>query len=1004
MKIRLLANRLLCLVFVIVSIPFTLLAQQKTITGKVTNDTTGAPLAGVSVSAKGGRNATQTKADGTFSISVPTSVTTLTFTSVGYASRDVSITGTTVDVSLSESKGDNLNEVVVVGYGTVRKRDLTGSVASVQAKDFNKGVITNPDQLLQGKVAGLQVINSSGQPGAVTIVKIRGNNSIRSSNTPLYVIDGVPLDGRTARPGLLNNAGLGNTPDVNPLLFINPADIASIDVLKDASSAAIYGSRGANGVVLVTTKKGASGAGKVDVGAYAGIGNVLRRIKMLDASEYRSALKTYGLGADSGASVDPFGEITRTSISQNYTVAYSGGSENSRYRASLLAYDQKGLIIKSGLKKYVGNFNGQYKFLNNRLSFDYNITAGNVGEQVAPISTNAGSNGNLISQALTWNPTLRLRRANGLNTPSSGQINPLTYSDTYNDYVNITTLLGSFSLAYKILPELEYRVLYGANYSTGGRKQEFQGWISGTSSDIDGNGIANIGNTTLFSQTVTHTLNYTKKVSSNFSLNALAGYEYWKTTYQGNQTSVYGFDLNKDQASLLPDYHYYDNIQAGNQGNLRTASFKDPSVELQSFFARAVLNFKDRYLLTATMRSDGSSKFGKNNRYAYFPSAAIAWNVKEESFMQNQKLFNTLKLRVGYGATGNQEFNPVDAALPVAVYTANNAYTPVHFANPDLKWETVSSINGGVDFGIKNNRIYGSIDYFYKKTSDPILDFTLSQPTAGSGTIYKNLDGTQDTKKTWVTNNGVEIFLGANIIAQRKFNWNLTANATFLKNLIHSPELANLPFFKFTGELSGQGASGAYSQVIAHNQPIDVFYLPTFLGFDKDGIGTYSATPGYVGDPNPKVLIGFTNEFSYGKFNLTFAGHGNFGNKIYNNTAMTVTNISNIRGGRNISSFLIGNGENLSNFITPSSRYLESGNFVKLDNLTFSYRVGNTGKYIKGLNIYTTVNNLIVITNYRGFDPEINVDKTLNGIPSLGLDYIGYPSMRSFILGLNFSL
>jgi TonB-dependent starch-binding outer membrane protein SusC len=985
-------------------------AQERTVTGKVTDSKDGSPVVGASVQPKGTRTGTSTKNDGTFSVSVGPAVKALVITSVGYETQEVSVVGvSSVNVSFVLSAGTDLNAVVVVGYGTSRKKDLTGSVVSVQAKDFNKGPATNPDQLLIGKVAGLQIINSSGQPGAATIVKIRGNNSIRSGNTPLYVIDGIPLDGRSARPGY-NAAGLGQTPDANPLIYINPADIASIDILKDASASAIYGSRGANGVILITTRKGQVGPAKIDVGASVGFGGVMRKIKVLDAAGYRAALTKYGAASDSGASVDPFKEIIRNGApTQNYSVAFGGGNENGKYRASFLYADQEGIVRKSGLKKYVGNFNGQYKFLDNKLSFDFNVTAASVNERIAPVSNDAGSAGNIISLALIWNPTLILKRANGLYNQEnrSGQVNPLALSDAYNDITNITTILANASVAYKITPDLEYKMLFGINYSTGNRKAEIQGWLKSLGNPAGG--AAAVLNNQLFSSLITHTLSYNKKISQKLNLSALAGYEYWKTVFQGTGTFGSNFNLNQSQSNLTPNYHYYDNIQGSSQGNLGTFGFKDPTVEIQSYFARAIFNYSDKYLLTATFRADGSSKFGKNNKYAYFPSVAAAWNITNEEFMKSATIFNTLKLRIGYGQTGNQEFNPVDASLQTATYSGYSNLTVNHFGNPDLRWETVSSIDAGIDFTILKNRVWGFVDYFSKKTTNPIVGFPLSQPTAG-GSVFKNMDGETHptvgyTPKAWITNKGVEISIGAAIVEKKDLTWNASVNATFVKNKFISPELASLPFFQNSGGLHGQGSSGAYSEVIQNGQPIDVFYLPKFLGFDKtSGIAQYSSGPVYSGDPNPSCFMGFSTDVTFKKWSATVNVHGNFGNKIFNNTAMSVLNISNIVGGRNIASGLVGNGENTANAITPSDRFLEKGDYVKLGNLTINYNLGNLGKHVRNANIYVSGSNLFVITKYKGFDPEVNIDKSLNGIPSLGVDYIGYPSVRTFIFGVNFSL
>ena len=970
-------------------------AQSKTVTGTVT-DEKNAPVSGASVLAKGTTIGTSTDASGKFSINVPATTTILTITYVGYTDQEVSVAGSSaiVTVNMVPSSGGSLNEVVVIGYGTVRKKDLTGSVATVGAKEFNKGQINSPEQLLQGKAAGLQITNSSGQPGGVTIVKIRGNNSIRSGNTPLYVVDGVQLDGRSARPGL-NASGLGQTPDGDALTFINPNDIASIDVLKDASSAAIYGSRGANGVILITTKKGSVGPTRVDASASVGFSDVMRKVKVLDAAGYRSALSKYGASvSDSGANINAFDKLVRQSFTQNYSVSLSGGNENGKYRASFLVSDQDGIILKSNLKRYIASFNGQYKFLDKKLSLDYNIIAANVAEHIAPISNDAGSNGNIISQSLIWNPTLILQRSNGLFNQEnpSGQANPLAYSAAYNDITSITTVLASATAAYKFTPWLEYRLLGGVNYSTGNRDGEVQGWIKGAGVADRGFGAAL--NNQLSTQVITHTLNFNKDIIKGFSLNALVGYEYYKSNYKGKGESGTYFDYNINQNSLVP-LHYYDNLQDAKQGNYSISAFKNPTTEIQSYFARAVFNVLDKYLLTATFRADGSSKFGSGNKYAYFPSFAAAWNVTNENFMKTNTVFSNLRLRAGYGETGNQEF-PSDAPLDYYQYGSNGSFNTVHYGNPALKWETVKSIDGGIDFGIFKGRVYGFIDYFNKKTEDPIFLRVISQPSAGAS-VYTNISGAS------VKNSGFEFSVGADVVQGKSFNWSVNANVTTLKNKFSYAPFGSRPY-AFTGALNGQGTSGAYAESITNGQPIDVFTLPVFHGFDRDGQGIYDDTLSYVGDPNPNMLLGFNTELSYKKFTLSIGAHGAFGNKIYNNTAMSVLNISNIVGGRNMLSSIVNSNESVANRITPSTRFLEKGDYFKVQSVSLRYDFGNLGKYFRNISVYTSVNNLFVITKYSGFDPEVNVDKSLNGIPSLGIDYIGYPTQRTFLFGVNFSL
>jgi iron complex outermembrane receptor protein len=402
--------------------------------------------------------------------------------------------------------------------------------------------------------------------------------------------------------------------------------------------------------------------------------------------------------------------------------------------------------------------------------------------------------------------------------------------------------------------------------------------------------------------------------------------------------------------------------------------------------------------LTATFRADGSSKFGKDNRYAYFPSFSAAWNIDNEDFMQDNNIFQSLKLRAGYGETGNQEFAS-DAALDVFRPTSFGNQPLIHSGNEGLVWETVKSYNVGIDFTTFQGRLYGSVDYFHKTTEDPVILQVAAQPQpAGSGgAAYKNIPGAK------VLNYGVEANIGIDAVKGKDVLWQLNLNGTFLKNRFDYPTAGEFPLI-LTGGLHGQGTSNAFAQAIAHDQPINVYYLNEFQGFDKDGIAEYSRTPDYRGDPNPKAFLGFTSDLTYKKWFLSIGGHGSFGNYLFNNTLMSVLNISNIIGGRNIASQLVNSGESVANPISTSDRFMEKGDYFKIHNVTLKYTVGDLGKYMKGFNIYIAANNLFVLTDYSGFDPEVNVDKALNGVPSLGIDYIGFPTQRTILLGLNFSL
>ncbi len=958
------------------------LAQTRPVTGTVTGDN-GTAVEGATVALKGTNMATQTDSSGAFSITADSSAT-LVISAVGYITQEVRATTDVVNVTLQTSAG-NLNEVVVIGYGTARRKDITGAVATVSAKDFNQGALTTPSQLIQGKVAGVLIVNNSGQPGGATTVRIRGNNSIRTGNQPLYVIDGVPIDGRIARPSL--NVGFGNTPSSDPLYFVNPFDIASMDVLKDASATAIYGSRGSNGVIMITTKKGTTGTPRIDVNASAGVSNILRKYDVLNAEEYRAALKSYNLtSGDFGGSEEPFDAILRTAVTQNYNIGMSGGSDNGKYRVAFGYYDQEGIIEKTGLVKYTANINGQYKFLESRrLSIDYNLMAARNTETIGPVSNDAGAQGNLISQALVWNPTRPLRKAHGtLDRPGGDIINPLAMLQEFDDQAKITSVLANVSVGFKIIEGLEYRFLYGLNHQVGIRRAQ----LASTSQipEALNRGIAFSGNNELNTQLFTHTLNYIKDFSESFSLNALLGYEFQEFRFRG--TSITGQDFPTNAVS------YTNILQSASQSSLRANSFEDPISELQSFFGRAIFSALDKYTLTATLRADGSSKFGGNNRYGYFPSFAAAWDIKRENFMQSNSIFDQLKLRVGYGLTGNQEF-PAGSAQEQYVL-GQGSLSLSNVANPNLKWESTEQVNVGVDFSTLRGKLNGAIDYFYKNTSDLLFNFASIQPAPASR-YWINLPG-------HLINSGVEVSLNAALVRSQSINWNLTVNASFLHNELQD---YNGPTV-LTGALSGQGVSGATSQRLESGYPLNNFYLRRFEGLDQSGISTYSDkgnTLFFSKDPNPKQLLGISTDVSYDKWTLTVNGNGAFGHYIYNNTLNSVLPIGNL-GTRNIASSLIGGAvqESTANALTPSDRYLEKGDYFKLANATLAYRLGNVGNVIRNASIYLTGQNLFVITNFNGFDPEVNTDKAVQGVPSFGIEYIPYPPARTILLGINFGL
>lgn len=991
-------KRLLHVIFVPVFllISLSLLAQDRVVTGKVTDSKDGSPVVGASVQPKGSRTGTSTGVDGTFRVSMPQGVNILVVSSAEFERQEINVTDkSTVDVSLKAAAA-GLTEVVVIGYGTAKKKDLTGSVASVKSKDFLQGAIASPDQLIQGKVAGVQITNNSGAPGGEVTIRIRGNNSIRAGNQPLIVVDGVPLDGRSARPGLGGlSGGLGDLPGANPLAFINSADIASIDILKDASAAAIYGSRGANGVILVTTKRGQSGSPKLDFTLQAGISNVAKKLDVLDAATYRQALSKFSVtGNDFGASVDAFDEVTRTGKYQNYTVALGGGNENGRYRASFGFFDQDGIVLKSGLRKFTTNISGAMKFLESKkLGLDFNIIASQTNEKVAPISNNSGFEGSLIGQALQWNPTKPLRNSNGtLNIKdigfTQGNYNPLALSESYDDKIKGTNVLASITPYFKFTNELEYRMLLSLNYSTGIRRQQIARWMN--LQDIENRGFGFYGNNELLTQQVTHTLNYNKQISSNLTLGATLGYEYMKFQNQGISIRARDFTSNS-----IPYTNYF---QGSSQASRATGSFADPDVELQSYFGRVNLNWLDKYLFTVTLRADGSSKFGENNKYGYFPAAALAWNITNEDFMKGGTLFNNLKLRVGWGQTGNQEF-PAGASLERYVYTGPGTIEVTQAPNPNLQWETTTTSNIGIDFGLLRNKLTGTIEYFNKSTEDLLFNFDAIAP-APPAKYWINLPGK-------VINSGLEVALNYQIVNQKDWQVSAGINAAFLKNELKD---YNGPTVS-TGEINGQGLTGARAQQFSNGRPLSTFYVGKYLGLDKStGEALYeggdaNANRFYFESANPKTLIGFTASAAYKKMSLTANLNGAYGHYIYNNTVHAALTIGNIRNNRNIASSVYNSPiqENPANANPVSSRYLEDGDYLKMANLTFTYNLGNIGKNFRNVTLSLTGANLFVITDYSGFDPEVNTPKTVDGIPSFGIEYTPYPSARSFIFGLNCS-
>lgn len=973
-----------CLLLFVVAMGMSSLAMaQRTLSGVVTDSDSGDPLIGANILVAGTSAGTITDIDGSYSIKVPDGATELVISYTGYAEKRMAIGASNVmDITLSS--GELLDEVVVVGYSSVKKSDLTGSVVSVGEEDFNKGLVVSPDQLIQGKAAGVQILNNSGQPGGLTTVRIRGNSSIRGGNQPLFVVDGVQLTGNSTKPGA-NTGDIGSTPGSNPLNYLNPSDIESIQVLKDASATAIYGSRGANGVIIITTKKGRAGVPSISFNSSVGFSSILNKYEVLDASEYRAALNQYGAtSGDYGDDVDMFDEILRTGLTNNHGISIGGGSETGTYRVSLSYLNQEGIVKKNALERVTANISGNYKFFDSRrVGVDFNLITSHTKDNGPAIATNSGFRGSLIGNALQWNPTHRIYESDGspVILPEFGNFtNPVALLDAYNDEAKTVDIIASITPYVKLTDFLTYKFNYSVTHGVGTRRVQVASWIN--LQGIEGRGLAGIFNENNTNQILTHTLNLNQEIGNGINLNAVLGYE-----YQNRKEGGYGMS---GQDFIVETFDYTNILQNTDQGSRNISSGQAPDAELQSYFVQGIFNIQDRFLVTATFRADGSSKFGENNRYGYFPAVAGAWNLHNEDFLADSP-FDALKLRASWGQTGNSEF-PAGASQDRFSFGQQSVGLE-NVANPDLTWETTTTYEFGVDFSAMDYKLNGTIGYFNRKSEDLLFQFPTIQP-APAGFYWINLDGA-------VQNSGLEVTIDANILQTESMSWNVGFNAAFINNELQDYNGPNIVY----GQLFGQGISGATIHRLDSGQPLNAFYLRDHIEIGEDGQSVYANDEAlsYVGDPNPSTLLGISTDFTTGDLSISLNFNGAMGMDVYNNTKNTVIPIGNL-GSRNVDASLIGGTqEAVSNAIKSSDRYLEDGSYLKLANATVSYNLGNLNESIKNARIFVSGTNLLVFTGYSGFDPEVNTVNDLNGLPSAGIEYIPYPSARTIMLGAGFS-
>ncbi|MEO1010825.1 MAG: SusC/RagA family TonB-linked outer membrane protein [Bacteroidota bacterium] len=970
--------------------------QTVSVTGTVTDDE-GMPLPGASIQQKGTPNGTTTDFDGNFSIEV-TDGAILVISYLGFVSQEI-VVGDQTNISVQLlPDATQLDDVVVVGYGVQRKSDVTGSIGSVKSEDFNKGVVANPGQLLQGKVAGVNVTNVSGEPGAAQNIIIRGVGSLRAGTTPLFVVDGFIID----------NSGIGIAGTANPLNFINPQDIASIDILKDASAAAIYGARAANGVVVITTKKGQSGKTEMNLSVSTALSTIANPMDVFSANEFREQVVAVGgILDDFGGNTDWQDELTRTGISNNVNFSMSGGvADKSSYFVSAGVDDQEGTLNNSSLTRYSGRVNLNQKALNGRFNVDLNLTASRtVNERPNDRAT--------VSDMLDLNPTIPVF-TNGEPTFIEERLNPVQRNRIFLDEATTDRILANISPSFEIFKGLVYKLNLGVDYASTNRDEQ-QIPFALLEDDRDGILITRrtINTNTLIENTLTYTFN-----RDQHNVTVLAAHSYQETRFEQKRFELRGFATN----GIEP--RFQDQISTDEfPTRLDASAFES---ELQSYFVRLNYGYADKYLLTATMRADGSSRFGENNKYGYFPSVALGWNINREGFMANNSLFSNLKLRASWGQTGNQDGIPSNVSLASFEDSRNDTETypldgdevtlddypfgtvPVRTAFPDLQWEVSTQTNIGLDFGLWGNKITGTLDYFNKVATDVVLFAPRTDPIQPTERVWINVPDLE------IINNGVEFSLDYRGNISEDLIFNIGGNISYTDNKIENSPYEVL----VTGGAVGSGQTGATINGYINGEPAGTFFMKDFIGIGADGLNEFRDINGdgqsldndriAAGSALPDIIYAFYLNFNYKNFDLGFNFNGVSGNEVYNHTAMTSFSNSQLSRNLNTTDFAIQfPNESLNNSNEVSTRYLEDGSFLRLNNATLGYTL-NPGligleDWVNAIRFTLTGQNLFVITDYSGFDPEINTGNNVEGIQTFGIDRFTYPAPRTVLFGLNVS-
>ena len=964
-----------------------LLAQTRTIKGVVTDAQNGEALIGATVMVEGDKSGTVTDFDGNFSLQVPSSAKKVKISYIGYIDQVVAISDN-MKVNL-ESDSKALADVVVIGYGTARKSDLTGSVATVKAKDFNKGLVSSPEQLINGKVSGVQIMSNSGSASAGSTIRVRGGASLNASNDPLIVLDGVPLE----QGGISGNSS-------NFLSMINPSDIESMTVLKDASSTAIYGSRASNGVIIITTKKGQQGAVKVNFNTTNSMQTRAQMVDMLSRDEFVNVINQFGTDNQKSllgtANTDWNDEVYRTAFGTDNNLSVSGSIDKwLPFRVSVGYYNQSGLVRKDNVERWTGNVVLTPSFFQDHLKLTINAKG--------TLNNNSFNNGGAVWAAATFNPTIPVYSGNdkygGYNEAldadgypvNAGVRNPRGLVDLYDSKSKVSRFIGSMDVDYKVhfLPDLKLHATVGADYAKGDGTVYVPAYAAQSYNKDESLGGSDYkyGPQKNENRLLTLYANYAKyfeDIKSNVDLTAGYDYQYWKST-----TPL-----------------YYTKSAAGT--NLSTVKASDYRHVMLSYYGRINYSFDGKYLLTATVRRDASSRFSKDTRWGTFPSVALGWTLTEEPWLKNQKVLSNLKLRASYGVTGQQEGIGNYNYLPVYTYSVTgaeafingqyiNTYRPEAYVS-DLKWETTTSWNFGLDFGFLDGRIGGAIDFYTRKTKDLLASVPTAAGTNFSKTILTNV-GNVDSK-------GIEVSLNATPIQTKDWEWNLSYNFTW-----QNMKVKNLSLIKGGSQTNvkvGPSIDAYQFQVLSEGYEPYMFYVYHQLYDSKTGKpieGAYADlnNDGEINEsdlyryhsPAPKYIMGLSTSLRYKQLTLGMSFRANIDNYVYNGMGMSTGAFETVSYNNsqlnNLNTSFLKTGFKTRQYL--SDYYVENASFLKLDNLSLSYNVGKINKWAS-LTVSAMVQNVFTITGYSGTDPEV---------PN-GMDNSFYPRPRTYSvsLGLQF--